>query len=115
MKDLKTLVIKLLEQKPNSCIIDGFMCAAHVSYVNGDTRYEISLHKASKYSLELHIYSVCDSKSYYYDCDLSEQEFMEIKWKIEGWDQVLQEDVFNAFSEYVESLPGDARDELLND
>ena len=34
---------------------------------------------------------------------------------IEGWDQVLQEDVFNAFSEYVESLPGDARDELLND
>ena len=127
MKDLKTLVQKLLTQKPDLCGLHAYDSGAFARYKNGKVLYSIDLfHSGEMNRLNLDISQndpvFCDFDDGepfaflgHYECDLNEREFMEMKWKIDEWEKVLNKERFDAFAEYVESLPGDARDELLND
>lgn len=118
MKDIKTLIQKLLTQKPYSSDSSKFLTDGSIQYKNGELDYDISIYKNEhNYVVSLQIGYNNDEDFVYdtYDSELNEREFMEIKWKIEEWEKVLHEDRLEAFADYVESLPGDARDELLND
>ena len=52
-------------------------------------------------------------REFYYE--LTEKEYMEIKWKIEEWANNLNTYALNKFAEYVNSFPKNPMDALLDD
>lgn len=112
MEDLKTLVNRLLEIRPNNAG-DGIF-EGDIIYIDGNREYSISLCNFNKeYNLNLTIKDSIYWKQF--DCILSEKEFMEIKWKIEAWNDKLAQDAFGAFKSFIETHPQNSMDELLND
>lgn len=110
MDDLKTLVNKLLCKRPD-VIYEMFGPGAQ--YQNKDFIYDIMLSE-SKHIVTLNIQGNVAITSNY-DIELTEKEYMELKWKIEAWRDELQNSNFETFKEFVNEIPERGMDDLLND
>lgn len=110
MDDLKTLVNKLLCRQPD-LIHEIFELS--VQYQNKGLIYDITLWESEhKVTLDIQGNVVVTSN---YDIELTEKEYMELKWKIEAWRDELQNSNFETFKEFVNEIPERGMDDLLND
>ena len=110
MDDLKTLINKLLCKQPD-LIYEMFETS--VQYKNKDFIYDITLWK-SEHKVTLSIQGNVAITSNY-DIELTEKEYMELKWKMEAWRDELQNSNFETFKEFVNEIPESGMDDLLND
>lgn len=118
MTDLLTLIKKLLNQVPNRAdkdvnpFIDG-----GVEYFYENLNYSIDYWKGQNgYTISLHI----SERNPFYclnhiTIEVSEKDYMEIKWKCEEWSKYLKEQQLNQFEEFVNGFENNSMDELLND
>lgn len=117
MEDLKNLVKKLLDRKPVEAVAKSYF-GPNVTYNDGNKIYKIDLcqyEDGHKHSLNLFIgETVLDISGHDYSCDITEKEYMELKWKMEGWEEELHADAFNEFADFVKQQE-DPRNTLLND
>lgn len=112
-KELVNLVKKLLKRTPTSVYDDPFNDYSIV-YKNGDVEYRISICKINQlFTVELHISNYKINSFTHYDSNITEREYMEIKWSIENWKQTINDYEFDAFREFVED--DTQMDDLLND
>ena len=119
MDELKTLIKKLLNQVPNR-IEPIFDDVDSIIYEYNGKEYTISLFRdfdgPNSYRIALYtdvISTYRQLKTFY--IDISEKEYMEIKWKIEEWNDYLTNQQMDQFKEFVESFSNNSMDELLND
>lgn len=118
MEQLKGLVKSLLEKKPSYVEMDSFSPTAY--YKSEKVTYNIDLYSnknTNEFKVSLYI-TKDDEKydifGYDYSCDLTEKEFMELKWQMEAWNKELRQIAFNEFKEFVEQQES-PMDELLHD
>ena len=119
MSEIKSLAKRLLKKKPNVVVTEDGYTAHDVltlaGYNNKDVYYTVSLMKPNIVGgFRLTIDINTDDLSYSYTCDLTEQEFMEIKWQIEEWNEHLKNDLFDTLRDFVH-VGNDPADDLLND
>lgn len=108
MSKLVSLVKKLLERKPDNC---GMFCD-YVAYKHKDGFYRVD---TSEYDKTYSIYLFDTSNETQFSEEVSERDYMEIKWAIEEWRKILHEDAFDEFEEFVNEVPDQGMDELLHD
>lgn len=111
MEELKNLVSRLLEIRPN--VAGKGLSDGNVTYIDSEYRYDISVNNFNEHRLNLIIRAHEDFE--YFSCKLTEKEFMDIKWKIEAWEDKIRSDAFDAFKSFVNNHPQNSMDELLND
>lgn len=104
MEEIKNLIFKLLKKKPNwiSTIDEKEINV----YYNDDISLGIYNYNGFEYQLRIN--------NFYFTDELSEREFMEMKWKLSDWKDVLEKEAINKLSEFVDS-PNGTMDDLLND
>ena len=114
MSDLKNQIFTLLKKRPDSA--GGSSRVIAVAYdLNKPVSYSISLFKDVKekpYSVSIRISE--EFNTYNKDIELTEKEYMDIKWTIEEWIKDLEEKAFEDFAKFAESEPN-SMDDLLND
>lgn len=114
MSDLKNQIFALLKKRPDSAGASNLVVA--VAYdLNKPTSYSISLFKDIKdkpYSVNIRINE--EFNTYIKDVELTEKEYMDIKWTIEEWIKDLEQKAFEDFAKFAESEPN-SMDDLLND
>ena len=114
MSDFKNQIFTLLKKCPDSAT-NG----REVQYHNDQMYYSLVLNKKQgtqpdvpDFSASLTIYT--EFGRYFKSIELTEKEFMDLKWAIDDWRKVLEEKAFEGFREFAESEPN-SMDELLND
>lgn len=111
MSDLKNQIFTLLKKSPDYVFIVENLIEA--TYYNTDfITYKIQLIPGEKDILSLYIYS--SSNTFNKRVELTEKEFMDIKWKIEDWKKELEIKALEDFAKFSESEPN-SMDDLLND
>ena len=116
MEDLKNLVKKLLDRKPVEADVKGYF-GPSVTYKDENNVYKIDMcvNDQGQYSLSLFIgKDDLDISGHDYSCNITEKEYMEFKWKMEGWEEELHNDAFNEFADFVKQQE-DPMNTLLND
>lgn len=113
MSDLKNQVFRLFEKRP---------IEAQIAETGGSLRYCVtdSLYYSinviasdnSKFAIGVEIWT--DYAHYERYVEISEKEFMNLKWKIEDWQSILEQEAFDKFEEFANIEPG-TMDDLLND
>ena len=114
MSDLKNQIFTLLKKRPDSAGASSSVIA--VAYdLNKPVSYSISLFKDVKdkqYSVSIRINE--EFNTYIKNIELTEKEYMDVKWTIEEWIKDLEEKAFEDFAKFAESEPN-SMDDLLND
>ena len=113
MSDLKNQIFALLKKRPDSAGVYGSIVGI-VYHLNNFTSYSINLldTKNKPYSVSIRINE--EFNTYIKDIELTEKEYMDIKWSIEEWANDLKEKAFEEFAKFAESEPN-SMDDLLND
>ena len=113
MNNLKNQIFALLKKCPNG--VDRH----RISYHKDDNYYDLTLNKkyetqedTPNFSASLIIYK--NTNKYFKSVELTEKEYMDIKWSIEEWNKVLEDKAFEEFRDFVESTPN-SMDDLLKD
>lgn len=103
MEEIKNLIFKLLKKKPDwiSTIYENEIEANY-----NDINLAIYNYDCFKYQLRINKFCFAG--------DLSEREFMEMKWKLSDWRDVLEKEAISKLAEFVDS-PNNTMDDLLND
>ena len=124
MSDLKSQIFKLIKKHPNT--VNSWNDNAYIIYHTDTADYQINLYKKQDYHpSDYPLYSICLNISiqnsdifgndYSETIPVTEKEFMELKWKFEEWQDILREEAFNKFKEFVEPDEPSVMDDLLND
>lgn len=111
MSDLKNQIFTLLKRCPGRANISGYV--TEIAYYPEDNSiYILTLKSEEGYQIQVSIYNYANvfSKT----VSLTEKEYMDIKWAIEEWREVLEEKAFDDFAKFAESEPN-SMDDLLND
>lgn len=112
MCDLKNQIFALLKKCPNRADFNN------VTYYKDDaTTYNIVLYQFKQgnvpnYIVDLNIYSRYGT--HIEQASITEKEYMELKWQIEDWTEVIKNKILGEFKEFTESEPN-SMDDLLND
>lgn len=118
MEKTVSLIKKLLERVPYTVnMLEGFTDGC-IYYLNNEDTYKIALCKTSdsKYQISFDIIRYkypLYSKEFFFD--VSEKEYMEIKWKFEEWNTYLNNRSLEQFEDFVNEEPDSSMDGLLND
>lgn len=114
MSDLKNQILALLKKCPDSAV-EG----CEIQYHNNTCYYSIVLNKkhgiledVPDFSVSLTIYT--EFGRYFKSIELTEKEFMDLKWTIEEWNKVLEDKAFEEFKDFAENEPN-SMDDLLKD
>ncbi len=114
MSDLKNQIFALLKKRPDSAGASNSVVS--IGYdLNKSIWYCISLFKDVKdkpYSVNVRING--DFNTYIRDIELTEKEYMDMKWTIEEWARDLEEKAFEDFAKFAERDPN-SMDDLLDD
>ena len=118
MEQLKNLVKKLIAKEPSSADPNAIF-TPQIEYKNDNVIYRIAINhipETNEYVLELFIEDNPEDydTGYNYYCNITEKEYMEIKWNIEAWHDFLVKKEFDRFAEFAEQEQS-SMDELLND
>lgn len=113
MSDLKNQIFALLKKCPD------FTGTHQIHYYTDSTAYIIVLASKSETQEDVPNYSAIitinkESGQYHKTVELTEKEYMDIKWTIEEWANYLKEKAFEDFAKFAESEPN-TMDDLLND
>lgn len=103
MEEIKNLIFKLLKKKPDwiSAIDEKEIDASY-----NDISLSIYNYNGFEYQLRINNFGFTD--------ELSEREFMEMKWQLSDWRDVLEKEAISKLNEFVDS-PNGTMDDLLND
>lgn len=125
MSDLKSQIFTLLKKCPKSTELWKNSC--RITYKNGESIYVVHLSRPQDeeipfadfepqehYEFQMDIYLNSGGKHFCQKIELTEKEYMEIKWAIEEWTTVLKTAILDEFKEFVETEPS-SMDDLLND
>lgn len=113
MSDLKNQIFALLKKCPDST-------GTHqIHYYTDSTVYVITLTTKFGTQEDVPDYSAIvtiskESGQYHKTVELTEKEYMDIKWTIEEWAKDLEEKAFEDFAKFAEREPN-SMDDLLND
>ena len=111
MEDLKNQIFALLKKCPEH--VNANKHVTEIAYYPEDNRtYMLTLKSEEEYKIKVSIYNYPNvfSKT----ISLTEKEYMDIKWSIEEWQNVLEEKAFEDFTKFTENEPN-SMDDLLND
>lgn len=113
MNDLKNKIFILLKKCPVYADSIGDYTSAHY---NGpeNTKYEVNLLKRdSKYFV---VIIINDTFTFHdKEIEITEKEYMEIKWTVEKWHKVIYETAFERFIDFVEPPVTSEMENLLKD
>lgn len=121
MSDLKTQIFSVIKKRPHS-ICTSFE-TYDVAYVNDNSEYVICPSKhnnGTSFTCTLRINRRCDDEPLVFTdetirtIELTEKEYMDLKWTIEAWKEQLEEQDLEEFKDFAESEPG-TMDDLLHD
>ena len=114
MSDFKNQIFTLLKKCPDSAT-NGH----EIQYHNDKIYYSLILNKKQgtqpdilDFSVSLTIFT--EFGRYFKSIELTEKEFMDLKWAIDDWHNVLEAKAFEEFKDFAESKPN-SMDDLLND
>lgn len=112
MSDLKNQIFTLLKKCPKDVYISSETNNVSATYYNDHNSifYGINL----IYSDRAIYFDISSNMSYTRKIDVTEKEYMELKWTIEEWAKILEEKAFEDFKEFAETEPN-SMDDLLND
>lgn len=116
MDDLKKFVKKLIfsSKVPTYVASDSNSEGAVISYVKNDMRFSVNIiKKMESYECFLYIFG-SENQTLIKEVELSEKEYMELKWQIENWLDLINDSLYNQFKEFAESEDS-SMDDLLND
>lgn len=113
MSDLKNQIFTLLKKCPNAA---GDL---RIHYYTDSVAYTVSLISNSVMQKGVSdCYAIItistENDQYQKNIELTEKEYMDLKWTIEEWDKELKEKAFEDFAKFAESEPN-SMDDLLND
>ena len=115
MSDLKNQVFALLKKRPTmACVTNQIVQATY--HPNESTRYDISLFKDSfnkPYMMNVLINE--NLGTFAKNVEITEKEFMELKWIVDDWAATIKSEVFERFKDFAEPAEPTAMDDLLND
>ena len=113
MNDLKNQIFALLKKCPNAAR------DRQIHYYTDSVAYTISL--ISNFGTQENVpdcYAIItistENDQYQKNVELTEKEYMDLKWTIEEWDKELKEKAFDDFVKFAESEPN-SMDDLLDD
>ena len=113
MSDLKNQIFTLLKKCPDSAT------GSEANYHGDRNYYSIVLHKKygtqediPDFSASLTIFT--EFGRHYKSVELTEREFMDLKWTMEEWNKVLEDKAFEEFKDFAENEPN-SMDDLLKD
>lgn len=111
MGNLKNQIFTLLKKCPS------FTRTNQIHYYTDSIVYAVALYPKFKqegldYCAIITISS--ENGQYQKTVELTEKEYMDIKWTIEEWHEVLEVKAFDDFAKFAESEPN-SMDDLLND
>ena len=113
MSDLKNQIFTLLKKCPSAA------SDRQIHYYTDSAAYTISL--VSNFGAQEGVpdcYAIItistENDQYQKNVELTEKEYMDLKWTIEEWDKELKEKAFEDFAKFAESEPN-SMDDLLND
>ena len=115
MSDLKSQIFALLKKRPLHAISYkyGGSLVYYPDKKTCDASYHIGIDTLNEeYHLRFTIYdgpNVIEK-----NLELTEKEFMDMKWKIQDWENLIQTEALEKFKDFVESEPR-SMDELLED
>ena len=111
MSDLKNQIFALLKKCPERANISEYVTEI-AYYPEDNSTYILTLKSEVGYKIQVSIYNYDNvfSKT----VPLTEKEYMDIKWSVEEWREVLEEKAFEDFAKFAESEPN-SMDDLLND
>ena len=127
MSDLKNQIFTLLKKCPKCVELWGDGC--RITYKNGESSYVIHLSRPPKeddeipfldttpqehYEFQMDIWLNSAGKHFATKVELTEKEYMEMKWTIEEWNNTFTTSILDEFKEFVETEPS-SMDDLLND
>ena len=110
-KELLNLVKRLLKRKPTN--LGGLFEELTVDYRNGDSTYCISVSNYNGYKIHFRL-ETPKQANIYRDIEVSEKEYMEVKWQIEYWTELITNSEFDLFREFAER-DDSQMDDLLDD
>lgn len=119
MSDLKSQVTALLKKCPNHAC--SFPDGAHASYFSSNNvTYDIELFKTGDndehdclvFNCTLSI--IAPAANLTKNIELTEKEFMDLKWKIEDWASQIESKLLEDFAEFAEAEQT-SMDQLLDD
>lgn len=114
MDDLKKFVKKLIFSSKVPTYVEISNETAVISYVKNDMRFSVNIiKKMESYGCFLYIFGSGD-QTLIKEVELSEKEYMELKWQIENWLDLINDSLYNQFKEFAESEDS-SMDDLLND
>lgn len=111
MSDLKNQIFTLLKKCPERVNFNEHVTEV-AYYPEDNSTYILTLKSEEGYKIQVSIYDYANvfSKT----IPLTEKEYMDIKWAIEEWRNLLEEKAFEDFAKFAESEPN-SMDDLLND
>lgn len=113
MSDLKKLIFKILEKVPTRVEFTPDKDWESISYIEEHNYYDIQIYKNN----DAFKVDVCVSTGYNsidFKTELTEKEYMQIKWQIEEWDTYLRNKAFDTLEEFALKTKGTI-DDLLDD
>ena len=113
MNDLKNQIFALLKKRPY------WARPLRIHYYKDLVSYDVTLHKKLGEQEDVPGYSAyfvisTDAGMYDKNIELTEKEFMDMKWTIDEWHRTLEAKAFEEFRDFVESEPN-SMDDLLKD
>jgi hypothetical protein len=108
MSDLKNQIFSLIKKIPNRV-------SENLTTIYVTEKLRIILWIKDDYNVEISISDKKGSEQVVYKyLELSEKEYMELKWKLEDWKKYLDNQLLDAFEEFADTDP-ESMDDLLND
>ena len=119
MSDLKTQIFSVIKKRPYS--ISTTFGGYQLGYINDNIEYVVGIDRHDgHFTCTLDINKSLDKDplmfkdSTYRKVELTEREYMDLKWSIETWKEQMEEQDLEEFKDFAESEPG-TMDDLLND
>lgn len=120
MSDLKTQIFSIIKKRP--CSISTRFGGHQLGYVNDNVRYLIGIDRQHgghfvctlDINKSLDIEPLMFKDSTFRKIELTEKEYMDLKWSIEAWKEQMEEQDLEEFKDFAESEPG-TMDDLLHD
>lgn len=119
MSDLKTQIFSVIKKRP--CSIATRFGGYQLGYINDNVGYMVGIDKYdNRFVCTLDIDRSFDNDPLMFkdstrrEVELTEKEYMDLKWSIEAWKEQMEEQDLEEFKDFAESEPG-TMDDLLHD
>lgn len=119
MSDLKTQIFSVIKKRP--CSIATRFGGYQLGYINDNVAYVVGIDRHDgQFVCTLDVNKDLDKEplmfkdSTFRKVELTEKEYMDLKWSIEAWREQIEEQDLEEFKDFAESEPG-TMDDLLHD